>query len=164
MKNDLSAEQLAQPVTVTLPLGAVLRLAEPAPGIEVKARLHDLTANRPAIGGKGLQGAYAGIARGYNGEPDAILEVLAEAPQKMSWQDAMKWAESTGGRLPTRKEQALLFANVPELFEKDWYWSCEPYAGDEGYAWFQTFYSGYQYFYRKDSTLRARAVRRFPIE
>ena len=163
MKNDLSADQLAQEVTVTLPLGVVLRLAEPAPGVEVKARLHDLKEDRCAIGGKGLYGIYAGTARGYNGEPDAILEVLDEAPDGLSWDAAMKWAESTGGRLPTRKEQALLFANVPELFRQEAYWSCEPSAGAAGYAWYQYFHYGNQGWVREYGELRVRAVRREPI-
>jgi hypothetical protein len=82
-----------------------------------------------------------GIARGYDGAADAIIEVLEAIPTKrLTYQEAMKWAESVGGTLPTRKEAALLFANVPELFDANYaYWTCEPYAGDESYAWYQYF-------------------------
>lgn len=41
----------------------------------------------------------------------------------MNWEDAKKWAESVGGRLPTRREAALLFGNVPELFKEESYWT-----------------------------------------
>jgi hypothetical protein len=87
-------------------------------GLSTAARLGQLAAERPNIGDKGLYGIYAGNARGYNGEPDGVLEVLDEAPNAMTWPEAMKWAESTGGRLPTRREQALLFANVPSSSRK----------------------------------------------
>jgi hypothetical protein len=116
---------------------------------------------RLRIGDKGPRGIYAGICRGADGAPDYALEVLAEAPKEMNWQDAKAWAESIGGTLPTRREQALCFANVPELFKKAWYWSCEQYAGAAAYAWSQGFDYGYQDYGRKYRELRARAVRRF---
>jgi len=163
MKNDLSAEQLQQPVDVTLPLGVLLKLAEPSPAVVVSTRLRELQADRPRIGEQGLYGRYVGVARADADLGDHLLEALAEAPEAMSWNDAMKWAESIGGTLPTRKEQALLFANVPELFKQEAYWSCEPDAGDESYAWCQTFSYGTQDIYRKLNELRARAVRRIAI-
>ncbi|OVE45612.1 DUF1566 domain-containing protein [Chromobacterium violaceum] len=61
--------------------------------------------------------------------------------------------------LPARREAALCYANVPELFEKAWYWTsaqCSP-----GVAWYQGFVDGYQNTYHKGNELRARAVRRF---
>jgi hypothetical protein len=52
-----------------------------------------------------------------------------------------------------------------EAFDEVWYWSSTQYAGDAGYAWFQHFRYGYQsIYYCKSSELRARAVRRVPIQ
>jgi len=58
----------------------------------------------------------------------------------------------------------LQYANVPELFEKEWYWSCEQHAGDVGFAWMQTFGDGGQSFGHEDDGFRARAVRRLIIQ
>ena len=114
-------------------------------------------------------GTYAGIARGRGDGGDYHLIVADREQANIKWQGAIDWARNLGDvagnwRLPTRAEQALLFANVPELFEKEYYWSCEQSAGAAQYAWSQSFGSGYQYGYRKDTGLRARAVRRVTIE
>jgi hypothetical protein len=66
--------------------------------------------------------------------------------------------------LPFRKEQALLFANVPELFEAEYYWSCEQPAGNSDCAWCQGFDLGGQYTSGKSSSLRAVSVRRLVIQ
>lgn len=115
-------------------------------------------------------GIYAGIARGYSGEADAYLIVGPQAEKALKWQEAVDWAKNQGTpahadfRLPTRKEQALCFANVPELFENNWYWSGEQFAGDDGYAWCQYFGDGGQGTGPKGTDCRARAVRRLPIQ
>jgi hypothetical protein len=49
---------------------------------------------------------------------------------------------------------------VPELFQKEWYWSCEQHADDSDYAWYQFFGYGNQNNWHKGSNNRARAVRR----
>ena len=114
------------------------------------------------IGAKGLHGIYAGIARGVDG--DHILEVLDEAPKALPWKEALEWAKSVGGQLPTRKEQALMLANVPELFQQIAYWSSEQSASDAECAWFQSFNYGNQSYTHKSAELRARAVRRLILE
>jgi hypothetical protein len=162
MKNDLTDAHLNQDVTITLPLRALLNIS--AIQLPDGARITSIRTNRPNIGDKGLHGIYAGIARADDQGGDHIVEVLEAGDKPMTWQDAMDWAASIGGTLPTRKEQALLFANVPELFEKEAYWSCEQYAGLEGSAWFQHFSYGGQDYGRKLSQLRARAVRRLNLE
>ena len=58
---------------------------------------------------------YAGIILGKNGDPDHHLVLLPGALHDVNWTDATRWAESIGGELPTRREQALLFANTKEL-------------------------------------------------
>ncbi len=107
---------------------------------------------------------YAGILLGADGAQDHHLILLAPAAGLITWDAAIKWAQKVGGSLPTRKEQALLFANLPAAFECAWYWSDAQYAGDESYAWAQAFGYGRQGSYLKDVKLRARAVRRLTIQ
>jgi formylglycine-generating enzyme required for sulfatase activity len=122
----------------------------------------------PAIGSKSSLGEiYAGIARGNDSERDYHLWLCAENPlERMTWADAVKWAENLGvhASLPSRAEQALLFANLKDQFESECYWSGTQYAGYDEYAWYQTFSYGYQLNGHKDTKLRVRAVRRLPIE
>ena len=80
-----------------------------------------------------------------------------------SWKKQIAWAKSIGGDLPSRIEQAMLWANYRDLFQKDWYWSNEQHASDSGYAWCQGFSDGGQDSYDVSGKLRARAVRRLPI-
>jgi hypothetical protein len=111
-------------------------------------------------------GIYAGMARGIDGEVDYPLIVGPETPQAMTWQDVMEWAKSLdvdGHRdftAPLRCHQSLCFANVPELFKPESYWSCEQCAGNDAYAWVQGFTSGDQGNCHKYTKFRARAVRR----
>lgn len=74
------------------------------------------------------------------------------------------WAESIGGDLPDRVEQAMLYATAKDAFKEDWYWSNQTHAAASGYAWFQYFYYGNQDGLHKSAQLRARAVRRLVIE
>jgi hypothetical protein len=114
-------------------------------------------------------GFYAGIARGRDGKPDYHLIVGPEHATGLPWQDASSWASTVMAdgysdyTLPTRKEQALCFANVPELFKDETYWSSEQHASYSDYAWDQGFDNGTQSYWDKFNKLRARAVRRLPI-
>ena len=104
---------------------------------------------------------YAGILLGKDGAPDQHIVLLPGDADKITWTAAVEWAATTGGSLPTRREQALLFANLPEQFEPDWYWSGEQFS--PLYAWLQTFGDGYQDFDHKYYQGRARAVRRLSV-
>lgn len=110
----------------------------------------------------GIDGVYAGVSRGRDGEPDAPLILLNARPDRdMTWQEAVEWAKSLGdgARLPTRFESALLYANVQDQVDKDRvHWTGEPYSGAD--AWAQNFDDGYPYWDRHSGTLQARAVRR----
>ena len=75
----------------------------------------------------------------------------------------LEWAKSIGGDLPTRIEQAMLWANHRGQFKKDWYWSNEINHAEFGWAWNQYFGDGDQLSYLRSSAFRARAVRRVPI-
>lgn len=114
-----------------------------------------------AIGAAFAGGIYAGIIRGVDGAPDQHLVLLPGEGVNVKWDDAVVFATAAGGELPTRAEQALLFANLKDQFEPRWYWSGEQ-AGPS-FAWSQCFYDGLQYDYYRSFEGRARAVRRLPI-
>ena len=83
----------------------------------------------------------------------------------LAWQEAIGWARSVGGELPTRDESALLYANVRDQIDQDhWYWTSAPHASEPSWAWLQNFDDGGQYDDRKDYHNRARAVRRVPFK
>lgn len=63
--------------------------------------------------------------------------------------------------LPARRELRLLWINVPELFEDDWYWSSTQYSPLS--AWTQDFDGGVQISGHKVTEGRARAVRRLSV-
>ena len=106
---------------------------------------------------------YAGLIVGKDGEASYHLILLPNQATGINWADAKAFAEKQGGELPTRREQSLLFANLKEQFEGEYYWSSEQYASDSDYAWFQGFGNGNQHHYTTNNKLRARAVRRLAI-
>ncbi len=125
-------------------------------------RIHPIGTTWP-----GRDDIYAGIARGVDGGRDYhVFLAKEEPPRHLSWSAANEWAKTLAGdaSLPTRPEQALLYANLKDHFEPDWYWSGTQYAGSGGYAWCQYFYDGSQDSFHKSAELRVRAVRRLPIE
>jgi len=104
---------------------------------------------------------YAGAILGTDGLPEYDLIVLGGHEDHIDWEGAKSWAHRIGGELPTRQEQALLYAHCKGEFEDAcWYWSCEQAASDEDCAWCQNFGNGLQTYYLKVIKLRARAVRR----
>ena len=106
---------------------------------------------------------YAGLLLGKNGELDQHLVVVAVNDTDANWTKQTAWAKSVGGELPTRRELNLLRANLRELFNPDWYWSCEAHESDSAFAWCQLFLYGTQLLNPKSAALRAVAVRRFPL-
>lgn len=82
---------------------------------------------------------------------------------KGTWGDARAWAEKQGGVLPSRIDMLVLWNGARDQFKQEAYWTSEEYARAAGYAWFQHFGYGYQYYDVKDTELRARAVRRLSI-
>ncbi|WP_068635048.1 DUF1566 domain-containing protein [Thauera butanivorans] len=105
---------------------------------------------------------WAGIAV-EDGAPAHHLILLPGDVKGVTHEAATEWAASIGGGLPTRKEQALLFANLKDQFEEAAYWSAQRRESDPDYAWYQHFGFGNQGYTRRDTQLRARAVRRLPI-
>ena len=106
---------------------------------------------------------YAGIILGDDGIPAHHLILLPDAAEDISWADAKEWADKNSGELPSRREQSLLYANLPEQFDGAWYWTSTQHTSDSDSAWCQDFGDGLQYDYHKDGRLRARAVRRLII-
>ncbi len=102
---------------------------------------------------------YAGMVLDANGLSHHLILLPGEA-EDVKWADAVAAAKAMGGELPTRQEQALLYANLKAEFQAAWYWSCEEH-NDSSCAWYQTFYDGIQGYSHKSYAGRARAVRRF---
>lgn len=102
---------------------------------------------------------YAGLVLdATTGKPSHHLVLLADDAEELTWAEATAWAEERGGHLPTRQEQALLFANLKREFEGEWYWSGE--KSSSGSAWSQDFSHGSQDYDNLDDRLRVRAGRR----
>ena len=91
---------------------------------------------------------YAGAVLDDDGAIVHHLVLMAAKPGKgLAWQAAMDWAASVGGTLPTRQEQALLFANCKPHLEPAWHWSSQTEGAS--YAWYCNFlYGGQGYSYR----------------
>ena len=104
---------------------------------------------------------YAGLILGKDGAADYHLFLQPGKATGVTWQAAMEWAKKLGHSLPTRAEQALLFANLKHEFEPRYYWSNEQ-AGPS-HAWGQYFNGGDQSDYNRSYEGRARAVRRLEI-
>lgn len=107
---------------------------------------------------------YAGVVLGEDGAPSHHLILLPGDVDDVTWEQAKTFAAEAGGDLPTRCEQALLFANLKSQFEERYYWSGAQHASDDDSAWGQYFYHGYQHYGLKSAEWRARAVRRLTIQ
>jgi hypothetical protein len=102
---------------------------------------------------------YAGLALGVDGKPDEHVILLHGYADGLTWSDAVKWAAGAGGRLPTRQEQALLYANCKQYMKPVWHWSGETHKADASYAWDCYFYHGDQGTNHKSNRGTAVAVR-----
>jgi hypothetical protein len=108
---------------------------------------------------------YAGLILGDKDEPDHHLVMLPlHKDASMTWKNAMAAAKKAGARLPTRREASLLLANLKQHFQPAWYWTCEQHAGNDDYAWCQTFGDGSQGYYLKSYDDRVVLVRSIAIQ
>jgi len=105
---------------------------------------------------------YVGAIGDKNGDVQHIV-LLPGDNERASWSEQLAWAKSIGGDLPTRVEQAMLFANCRDQFKEAAYWSTQEDTDDSGWAWCQYFGYGGQHDNHKTDALRARAVRRLSI-
>jgi len=102
---------------------------------------------------------YAGAVLDERGSVKHHLVLMAAKPDgDLDWQAAMDWAATAGGSLPTRQEQALLFANCKPHLEAAWHWSCETEGSSD--AWSCYFGNGGQYYNGRSAEGCAVAVRR----
>ena len=106
---------------------------------------------------------YSGIILD-DGKPSYHLVGLPGELESATWDKAVEWAKSIGGELPNLRELGLERVNAANHYQPDLYWSGEQFAGLESWAWCQGFSYGGQYHNHKHLKLRARAVRRIPIE
>jgi hypothetical protein len=104
---------------------------------------------------------YAGAVLDEHGRVKHHLVMLAAQPaQDLTWAEAKSWAEGdAGGSLPTRQEQALLYANCKPHLPKRWCWSSE--AEGSAHAWNCYFGDGHQTYITQSAKGCAVAVRRF---
>lgn len=117
-----------------------------------------------AIKWGGLKNVAGAISyRNGLGNTEAMVKAGSELGK---WARGLRIGGFDDWYIPSRLEALLLFGEAKETgdFETDWYWTSTQSAGDAQYAWCQTFYFGYQYDLHKKYELRARAVRRVPIE
>ena len=132
---------------------------------------NEIVVTPPRIGEywRGQGGIYAGVARGGNGQPDyhLILDV-GGSQQEFTWEAAKACAQrviADGHQdftLPNRIESALLFANLRDKFNPNyWHWTWTEHSA--GRAFGQNFYSGTQYVYTVTTEGRARFVRRVEL-
>ena len=104
---------------------------------------------------------YAGAVLDADGNHLRDLILLPQRHgERLTWDDAKKWAEEVGGELPTLQEQALIYANCKPHLEGVYHWSYEEYEGSASYAWLCDFIYGYQTYDPKNYELSAVAVRR----
>lgn len=107
---------------------------------------------------------YAGVVLDEAGQVIHHLVLMAQRPdKKLTWQAACEWAASVGGELPSRQEQALLYANCKPHLEPVWHWSGETHEDDASYAWGCFCNYGYQDSNRKRVEGSAVAVRLIPV-
>ena len=161
----MNAPEVIIPTTAGAPFGggiyagrfilgtqAYALIVAPADGSELEAT---------PWGGTKKVAAAASYADGF-----ANTEAMAKAGSA-----AAKWARDLridgldDWYLPSRLEALVMFGELEKSdeFTRAWYWTSTQYAGDDAYAWYQSFGYGTQGDHRKDDELRARAVRRFPI-
>ena len=144
---------------LALPQEAVLRALFTKLGIRHEAM--------PKIGElwPGHGGIFIGIGRGEDGRCHRLIAAEEEF-DGAAWEKQNERAAAlnvdgfTDFTLPFRRDQSLQFANAPELFKKEWYWTSTQSASYSNYAWAQHFYYGTQTTYLKTNEFRARAVRR----
>ena len=104
---------------------------------------------------------YAGAVLDAAGHIQHHLVLMAQRPDgDLNWNNATAWAESIGGALPNRQEQALLYANCKPHLQPVWHWSSETHESEASYAWGCLFSYGDHYCYHESAEGAAVSVRR----
>ena len=106
-------------------------------------------------------GTYGIDVKGADSDHDGMANTIALAAAGSELCAEILQLEVDGHQdfyLMSRADARLCMANVPELFEKDWYWTSTQYSSHD--AWVQDFYDGNQGDSRKESECLFRPVRR----
>jgi hypothetical protein len=125
----------------------------------------DSKAYNPSITWGGYEEEQGGACSDFDGLANTLhLVELGEGKHPAAcWAAGLEIAGHKDFYLPAKKELALMYATVGDLFETgDWYWSSTQYSKNS--AWVQTFVNGHQTSNDKTSYgYRARAVRRLLV-
>ena len=99
-------------------------------------------------------------------DPKTGLEWGPLSKETMTWKEAIDWAKSQGGRLPTPQELLSLLdystgalAKGFENMKNRYFWSSPPYADDTNNAWHVNFHNGHVNDANKDLSYSVRCVR-----
>lgn len=119
----------------------------------------------PALGNELAGGTFAGLTTSLSNMHFAVI-LLSPSKRRITWEMADEWAVSLGGKLPTRCEANLLFANLgpPAInLKPGCHWTSETYG--RSHAWYCDFGRdhGFQGTVPKCSEANAIAVRLIPI-
>ena len=105
---------------------------------------------------------------GYaEGEIHGLIAAPRDQSPILNWNDAKKMCKEyrcgvySDWHLPSKDELNKLFLKKNKIggFSNNYYWSST--EGNNGLAWYQYFYNGYQYYSNKYTTYYVRAVRAF---
>lgn len=113
---------------------------------------------------KGAWGEYGKLIAGADHERYGMPNTVAMAESGSEIAKAILSMEHEGHNdyyLMARYEGALAYANVPELFEKEWHWTSTQRSAHG--AFIQGFSDGNQHCYYKDFSYGVRPVRSFVI-
>ncbi|CAJ0777758.1 hypothetical protein [Ralstonia chuxiongensis] len=130
-------------------------------GASVASRQFAACAGQFHIGARYPEGWLVGV----NSSTEAVILLPGDIEQ-VTWTDAMEWAREIGGQLPTRAEAALLHANFPQGFARGRFWTSDQCVSKRGHfsAWYQSFSTGNQAYKTQRMLLKARAIRRMPLD
>jgi len=89
---------------------------------------------------------------------------MAEAGSSLGqWARELRIGGKDDWYLMSRLDALVCFGELPDQFERDWYWTSTQASWDAQSAWCQYFGTGSQTYDHKGASLRARAVRREPL-
>jgi hypothetical protein len=130
-------------------------------GASVAARQLAACSGQFHIGARYPEGWLVGV----NASNEAVLLLPGDIEQ-VDWVEAMEWAHSIGGDLPTRAEAALLRANFPQGFAAGRFWTSETCLTKRSHAaaWYQSFNTGNQAYATQRTLLKARAILHVPLD
>lgn len=141
--------------------GALVQLDGALRGDASAARQLAVCAGHFCIGARYADGWLIGV----NASNEAVILLPGDIEQ-VDWVEAMEWAHSVGGELPTRADAALLRANFPHGFAGGRFWTSETCLTKRSYpaAWYQSFNTGNQAYRTQRTLLKARSIRRIPLD